>query len=187
MTFFKAALVGITLVLASCGTTPDRYAVTPPNVTEKVRIGFGSVEVRDVSLPTYAAADEIVVQDANGKLIPSGSALWADSPERSVALELARNLAKLSSARVASEPWPFEAFPDARLEVRFESLVAQAEGQFRATGQYFVGVTDERRERSGLFDLVVPFDTSGGPQAVALARGQIILDLAVYIASKGLK
>ncbi|MBU2936673.1 MULTISPECIES: PqiC family protein [Pacificibacter] len=187
MTLFKAALVGATLVLASCGAAPDRYTVTAPVVTEKLRIGFSAVEVSDVSLPTYAAADEIVVQDATGKLVPSGAALWADTPERSVALELTRNLAKLTNARVASEPWPFEAFPDARLDVRFESLVAQADGQFRATGQYFVGVTDERRERSGLFDLTVPFDTTGGPQAVAQARGQIILDLATYIASKGLK
>jgi uncharacterized lipoprotein YmbA len=187
MTFLKTALVGTTLVLASCGAVPDRYTVATPAVTETLRIGFNAVEVSDVSLPTYAAADEIVVQDANGKLVPSGAALWADDPERSVALELARNLAKLSNARVASEPWPFEAFPDARLEVRFESLVAQADGQFRATGQYFVGVTDERRERSGLFDLTVPFDTTGGPKAVTQARGQIILDLAKYIARKGLK
>jgi uncharacterized lipoprotein YmbA len=187
MTLFKTALVGASLILAACGAAPDRYAVTPPDVTQKLRIGFGAVEVRDVSLPAYAAADEIAIQDADGKLVTSGVALWADTPERAVALELARNLAKLSSARVASEPWPFEAFPDARLEVRFESLVAQSDGQFRAVGQYFVGVSDGRRERSGLFDLSVPFESTGGPQAVAKARGQIILDLAADIASKGLK
>lgn len=187
MTFFKAALVGANLALAACGAAPDRYAVTPPDVTEKQRIGFGAVEVRDVSLPAYAAADEIAVQNADGKLITSSAALWADTPERAVALELARHLAKISSARVASEPWPFEAFPDARLDVRFESLVAQSDGQFKAIGQYFVGVPEERRERSGLFDLSVSFDPTAGPQAVAQARGQIILDLAAHIARKGLK
>ena len=140
-----------------------------------------------MSLPAYAAADEIAVQDADGKLITQDSLLWADSPERAVALELARNLARLSGARIASEPWPFEAFPDARLDVRFESLVAEADGHFRASGQYFVGVSDGRRERSGLFDLSVPFDPEGGPPAIARARGQVILDLAAYIARKGLR
>jgi uncharacterized lipoprotein YmbA len=187
MTFFKAALVGTTLVLAACGTAPDRYAVTPPLVTEKLRIGFQAVEVKDVSLPSYAAADEMAMQNADGKLVTYGDALWADTPERAVALDLARNLAKMSGARVASEPWPFDAFADARLEVRFESLVAQADGQFRTTGQYFVGVSDGRRERSGLFDLSVPFDPNGGPQAVAKARGQIILNLATEIAKTGLR
>lgn len=187
MTFLKPALAGIVLTLAACGGTPDRYAVTPPAVTETVRIGFRSVEVRDVSLPAYAAADEIAVQDADGKLVTQDSQLWADSPERAVALELARNLARLSGARIASEPWPFESFPDARLDVRFESLVAGADGQFRASGQYFVGVSSGRRERSGLFDLAVPFDPEGGPQAIARARGQVILDLATHIARQGLR
>lgn len=187
MTTLKAALLGSALVLAGCSTVPDRYAVTPPAVTDKVAIGFSAVEVRDVSLPAYAAADEISVQDVDGKLVASSDMLWADTPERAVALELARHLSKLSGARIASEPWPFDAFPDARLEVRFESLVAQADGQFRAAGQYFVSVSDGGRERSGLFDLAVSYDPEGGPQAIAQARGQVILDLAVYIARNGLR
>ena len=187
MIFLRPALLGFALTLAACGGTPDLYSVTPPPVTEKVRISFRSVEVRDVSLPTYAAADEIAVQDGTGKLVTDGNTLWADSPERAVALELAGNLARLSGARVASEPWPFEAFPDARLDVRFESLLAGADGQFRASGQYFVGVSDGRRERSGLFKLAVPFDPSGGPQAIAQVRGQVILDLATNIAKNGLR
>ncbi len=172
-------------VLAACGSA-ERYPVASPPVTEEVRIAFNTVEVRDVSLPAYAASDEIHRQDATGKLVSDGSVLWADSPERAVALELSRNLARLTRARVASEPWPFEAFPDARLEVRFESLIAGADGQFRASGQYFVGVPDGRRERSGLFDLAVPFNPQGGPQAIAQARGQVILDLASFIARNGL-
>ncbi len=187
MTFFKAAVFASTLALTACGSTPDRYTVTPPPVTEKVRIGFGSVEVKDVSLPSYAAADEIAIEGTDGKLVTNSDLLWADNPERAVALELARTLAKLSGARVASEPWPFDAFPDARLEVRFESLVAQSDGQFRASGQYFVGASNDRRERSGMFDLTVPFDIDGGPQAIAQARGLIIRDVATYIAQKGLR
>lgn len=187
MRFLKPALICFATAIAGCGGTPDFYSVTPPTVNETLRIGFQSVEIRDVSLPTYAAADEIAVQDETGKLVTDSATLWADSPERSVALELAGNLARLSGARVASEPWPFEELPDARLDVRFENLLAGADGQLRATGQYFVGVLDGRRERSGLFNLAVPFDPAGGPQAIAVARGQIILDLAKFLARSGLR
>lgn len=187
MIHLKPALMALCLTLAGCSETPDRFTVEPPEATETVRIAFGAVEVREVSLPAYAAADEITVRDASGNLTPESGALWADSPERAVALELARHLTDLTRARVASEPWPFEAFPDARLDVRFENLIAGDDGQFRASGQYFVGVSDGRRERSGLFDLSVPFDPKGGPQAIALARGQVILDLASFIARNGLK
>ena len=187
MKILRLMMTGTVLVLSACGGTPELYSVPSPVVEKSVRIAFRSVEVRDVSLPTYAAADEIAVQDASGKLVTDSGTLWADSPERAVALALAGNLARLSGARVASEPWPFEAFPDARLDVRFESLLAGADGQFRARGQYFVGVTDGRRERSGLFDLSVPFDQAGGPQAIATARGQLILDLSRFIARNGLR
>lgn len=187
MHIFKPMLIGLSLTLAACGGTPDRYVVAPPAVTQSAGIGFKSVEVRDVSLPVYAAADEISVEDVDGKLVTDKEVLWADSPERAVGLELARNLTVLTGARVASEPWPFDASADARLEVRFESLVANADGQFRTSGQYFVGVDDGRRERSGLFDLAVPYDIKGGPQAIAVARGQVILDLAKHIALKGLR
>lgn len=181
-----ALIVGLILTLAACSNA-ERFAVRPPEVTEQVRISFGAVEVRDVSLPSYAAADEISTQAEDGTLISSKSVLWADAPERAVALELSQNLARMTGRRVASEPWPFESFPDARLEIRFSELVASAAGEFRTSGQYFVGVRDGGRERSGLFDLKVAFDPKGGPNAIAAARGQLILDLATYIAKNGLK
>tara|TARA_R110002094_G_scaffold2204_14_gene9287 strand:+ start:578 stop:1141 length:564 start_codon:yes stop_codon:yes gene_type:complete len=171
--------------LAACGTSQS-FAVRTPAVTEKVRIAFGAVEVRDVSLPSYAAADEIHTQTDDGTLTSSSKVLWADAPERAVALELSQNLARMSGRRVASEPWPFETQPDARLEIRFAELVATTGGSFRASGQYFVAVGDGRRERSGLFDLAVTFDPKGGPAAIARARGQLILDLAAYVARNGL-
>ncbi len=178
--------VGLILALAACGNA-DRFAVRPPAVTEQVRISFGSVEVRDVSLPSYAAADEISMQAEDGTLKSSKTVLWADAPERAVALELSQNLARMTGRRVASEPWPFEELPDARVEIRFSELVASASGEFRTSGQYFVGVSDGRRERSGLFDLSVGFDPKGGPNAIAAARGQLILDLSTYVAKNGLK
>lgn len=174
-------------LLAACGGNAERFTVSAPAVSEKMSIAFSSVEVRDVSLPTYAAAEEISLQTADGRLVSSTDVLWADAPERAVALELSQNLARLTGRRVASEPWPFEAFPEARVEVRFAELVATEAGAFRASGQYFVAVTDGRSERSGLFDLSVPFNPAGGPTAIATARGQLVLDLARYIARNGLK
>tara|TARA_R110002049_G_scaffold117332_2_gene270499 strand:+ start:81459 stop:82022 length:564 start_codon:yes stop_codon:yes gene_type:complete len=182
----RIAILGTVLLLAACGSA-ERFAVRPPVVTEKINIAFSAVEVRDVSLPSYAAADEISTQEDDGTLISSKSVLWADAPERAVALELSQNLARMTGRRIASEPWPFEAFADARLEVRFAELVATTAGEFRTSGQYFVAVRDGRAERSGLFDLKVAFDPKGGPNAIAAARGQLILDLASYIARNGLK
>lgn len=179
------ALMAIS-ILAGCSGETDRYTVVPPAVTERIAIRFGSVEIRDVSLPSYAASDEIHQQVDGGILKSSTSVLWADAPERAVELELTRNLATLTGARVASDPWPFEAFPDARLEVRFEELLPGADGVLRASGQYFVAV-EEGRERSGLFELNVPFEADAGPVAIATARGQIMLDVAEHIARKGLK
>jgi uncharacterized lipoprotein YmbA len=170
--------------LAACGT-PDRIAVQPPAISETVRIGFASVEVKDVSLPSYAAADEVAQQAIDGSLITS-KVLWADAPERAIGLELSRNLAQLTKRRIASEPWPFEEDAAATLDVRFTDLIAGTDGVFRAKGQYFVGVY-EARERSGLFDLTVAYDPNGGPAAIARARGQIVLDLAKYVARNGLR
>ena len=36
-------------------------------------------------------------------------------------------------------------------------------------------------------DLSVPFDPAGGPSAIAAARGQAILDLALFVARNGLR
>ena len=167
---------GVILLLAACAEE-GRFAVATPAVIKKMPIAFASVEVRDVSLPSYAAADEIHLQTPDGTLKSSSGVLWADVPERAISLEVSRNLAQISGRRIASEPWPFEEPAVARLELRFSELLATTDGFFRASGQYFVAVTDGRRERSGLFDLTVPFDPKGGAAALAPARGQLILDL----------
>lgn len=186
MRFFMPGLAALILLVAGCGGTSDLYPVRPPEVTETISISLRSVEVRDVSLPSYAASDEIAIEDASGKLLTDGAMLWADAPKRAVSLELSGHLARLTGRRIAPEPWPFEELPQARLDVRFESLLAGADAEFRATGQYFVAVSDGGRERAGLFALSVPFDPAGGPQAIAAARGEVILELAKHIARNGL-
>lgn len=184
---FLSLLPVAMITLMGCAGPSDRYVVTMPTATQTQRIAFGAVEIRDVSLPAYAADDEIVLRAPDGRLVSTGSNLWADTPDRAVALELSRHLAQITRARVASAPWPFEALPDARLDLRFETLLAGEDGLYRATGQYFVAVGDGRREGSGLFDLTVAFDPALGPAAIATARGQIILDLAAFLARTALR
>lgn len=191
MTTRLSAALMLALALAACTAPPDRFAAPTPEPSAaaaetRQRIAFRSVELRELSLPAYAAADEIAVQRSDGTLVATGT-LWADSPPRAVALELSRALAAITGARIASDPWPFEALPDAALDVRFETLVAQESGVFRASGQYFVAVLGVGRERAGVFDLSAPFDPSGGLPAIARARGQIIADLALLLARDGLR
>lgn len=187
MTVFKSIWIfAAALGLAACAASPARYVVPAPTVQGQQRIAYRSVEIRKISLPAYAASDEIAQLASDGTLISAGGVLWADTPERAISLELSRHLAQLTGARVASEPWPFEAFADARLELRFESLLAGDDGQFRASGQYFVSA-ENGRERAGLFNLAVAFDPEGGPAAIAAARGRIILDLARFVTVNGLR
>lgn len=185
MTFLKIPAIATALaLLAACGT-PDRVAVLSPAITETLPIRFASVEVKDVSLPSYAAADEIAQQAPDGTLVTSKT-LWADAPDRAIGLELSRNLARLTGRRIAAEPWPFAEDAAATLDVRFSDLVALTTGTYRATGQYFVGVFDGR-EGSGQFDLSVAYDPAGGVAAIADARGRLILDLARFLAREGLR
>ena len=186
MTFFKPAILA-SVFLAACGGPADLYSVNAPQVSDRISIAFNTVEIRDVSLPSYAAADEIAVEGAGGVVLTDSDVRWADTPERAVALELTRHLVQLSGKRVASEPWPFDDFPEAQVEIRFENLIASANGTYRASGQFFVSSDTGNNDDFGLFDLSVPYSVAGGPAAIANARGQLILDLAELIAREGLR
>ena len=175
------------LLLAACSGTAVRYPVPVPEITETVSIRFGSVEVRDVSLPSYAAAEEIQIQRADGALVSSADVLWADDPSREVSLALSRNLAALTRAQVANEPWPFDGFADARVEVRIEDMLAVETGAFRLTGQYFVAPTSGRGNRSDYFSIEVPYDPDGGIVAIGAARAAALLQLSQTIARDGLR
>lgn len=180
--------LALTALLAGCGTgTPDRFAVTTPQITEHIGIAYRTLEIRDVSLPAYAETDEITRQDVTGTLVSDAAVLWADTPSRAVGLELTRHITTLTHARVASEPWPFEELPEARLEVRFETMLARADGQFQISGQYFVGTLEDRPERSGLFDLSVPIAVPDAPGAIAAARGAAIIELSKVLARRALR
>lgn len=174
--------------LAACGGPELRYAVPQVVPTEKVAIAFGSVELREITLPTYAALEEIYVETSEGVITPADDLLWADDPVRAATLELARALRLSTGARVASEPWPFDDFAEARVEVRVEEFLADAQGRFRVAGQYFVATRDALgRDRAETFEIAVPIAQGSGASGLAAARAEAMTELAGIIARTGLR
>jgi hypothetical protein len=182
----KYAIIFPVALLAACGT-PDRLLPTPQTTAaERVSSRYASIEVLEVSLPTYAAGEEIVVESEGGGLEAS-DLLWADDPTRAITLALARNLSEVTGARVAPEPWPFDNFPGARVDVRVEQFLATSGGTIMLSGQYFVAALDgQGRDRARLFSLSVPVDPETGIGGAISARGQLVANLAVMIARDGL-
>ena len=180
----KHALGLLALCIATACGSPDTFIASPKLVAqEKIASRFASIEVSEVSLPAYAARNEVTSTDA-GVLVLSDT-LWADEPTRAMTLALSRHLAELTGVRVASDPWPFDGFPAARVEVRVEDLIVHA-GTLRLSGQYFVVDLDGRgRDHAHLFDLSTPL-ADGDVTTVAEARAQAVLDLATRIARDGL-
>ncbi len=176
------------LFLMACASPEIRVPASVPAPTQSVRIAYPSVEVREVSLPSYAALEEIFYQDESGTLTALPDLLWADDPTRAFTLGLTRSLAALTNANVAPEPWPFDDFPAARVDVRVEDLLALPSGQMRLSGQVFIAPLDgQRRGTSELFDLTVQMQAPVTSASVAAARSQLILDLAAFIAERGLR
>ena len=176
------ALFALSLVWA-CGT-PDQFVASPKLVAQdRIASRFATIEVAELSLPAYAARDEITANE--GELLVLSDTLWADEPTRAMTLALTRHLAEITRARVASDPWPFDGFPAARVEVRVEDLSVVAD-RLRMSGQYYVVDLDGRgRDHAHLFELSTPV-ADGGPAAVAQARAQLLVDLAARIAKDGL-
>ncbi len=175
-------------LLAACGG-PAQFYPTPAVATDtRISTRYDAVQIAEVSLPSYAASEEIYVQGEDGALSSSGDLLWADLPARAMTLALSRTLAEITGTPAAPEPWPFETLPDARLEIQVEDLLAQADGTLLLSGQYFLASGfGGGGDRDGTFRLTRPFDPEGGVQAIALARAQITTDLALLIAREALR
>ncbi|SDE02534.1 PqiC family protein [Limimaricola pyoseonensis] len=180
-----AALLG---ALAACGGPETRYAVPQIAPETRVSIAHGSVELREITLPTYASLEEIFYETPEGVITTADDLLWADDPARAATLELSRALRLITGARVASEPWPFDDFAEARVEVRMEEFLADRQGRFRISGQYFVATRDALgRDRAETFTIAVPIPAETGVAGLAAARGAAMTELAEIIAADGLR
>ncbi|MBM1219561.1 membrane integrity-associated transporter subunit PqiC [Ponticoccus sp. SC2-23] len=175
--------------LAACSTDPAlRYAVPAVPPEESVAISYRSVEVREIILPTYAQLEEIFVETEEGALTSSSALLWADDPSRASTQELTRALAAVTGAQVASEPWPFDSYPQVRVELRVDEFIASRLGAFRLSGQAFIATLDGvGRDRAIDFAISIPLAPDAGPREIAAARGQAMAQLATRIARDGLR
>lgn len=183
--FFRACLImALPLSLTACGGNSARYLLDAPSAEQRARVAVSTIEIREVTLPAYAGASEILLQGADGSLRPAAGAVWADDPVRALTLALARNLDDGTTATAAAEPWPLEEPADVRVEVRIERMVAQSDGQFRMTGQYAIAAPERAvRESINRFDILQPV-TDATPGAVAQATGAAMLTLSRQIATR---
>lgn len=182
----RTAAFLVLALLAACGGREAFIAV--PRIEANVRVPskFASIEVREVSLPTYAATEEIFIEGADGALTTS-DLLWADDPTRAVTLALSRNLAEITGRMVAPEPWPFDELPDGRVDVRVERFLSGSDGTLVLAGQYFVAdIAGQGRDHAHIFDLSVPLLGGASPASAAEARARLVRELALRIARDAL-
>lgn len=140
---FRTLLFTIGL-LAACTPLADRLALTPLPSSLELRPLVGSAMIRTVSLPTYAAVEEIPFETSTGLIVVNEDVLWADAPERAVTLILTRTLAGILNTDVGPAPWPFAGLPDVSVDVRVERMLGGADGTFALNGQFFVASEDGR-------------------------------------------
>jgi uncharacterized lipoprotein YmbA len=184
----RSILLCLGLALAACGPAPVRLAVPPLDPGERIGIGFGSVEVVEVSLPAYAEDEEIFLQTGIA-LARAGGTVWADDTTRAFTEELSRALLGLTGARVAPEPWPYDEPAAARLDLRVAEFAPDLlRSAFVIRGQYFVAAQDESgRDRARDFLALGRLPPDPGPADYALARAEATLTLARQIAAEGLR
>ncbi|MDC0657692.1 PqiC family protein [Leisingera sp. SS27] len=171
-------LLPITLLAACAGSNDPRYLISSAPGETVANLRSRSIEVRLVSLPSYAAASDIVAEGEGGALYALGGAQWADDPARGMTAALARGLNERTGAAAAIEPWPLNTGPDARLDVRVDQVYARADGQFELSGQFAVSSPEGTvREFVKRFDITTPVD-GAGPAATADALALALAELA---------
>ena len=180
----------LALALTACSGEDIRVApaglVAPAAPTERVSIGYRSVEVATVTMPTYATTEEIMIVGEGGTLVPLGP-LWADEPARATALQIARELGVVTGRIVAPEPWPFRDPADARLDVRVEDYHATRRGTFRIAGPYFVAPEEGGREVARGFSVEAPIRGDASAASIARARTEAISELVLGVARDSLR
>jgi uncharacterized lipoprotein YmbA len=125
--------------MTACAAPADRLAMTPAPSALELRPLVRSAMIRTVSLPTYAAAEEIAFETTAGLIATNDAVLWADDPERAVTLVISETVGEILNTDVGPDPWPFVGLPDVAIDIRVTQMLAGADGQFRLTGQFFVG------------------------------------------------
>lgn len=180
---FKYLPFAMLLLSACAGEEEPRYLIEPVDQPGKLSVSIATLEVRDVSLPAYAAEPDILAEGEGGALYPVGESVWADDPVRGVTMALVGDLSERTTATVVAEPWPLSEGAQARLDVRVVQALARSGGTFALTGQFAVASPDEViREFVRGFEIAVPI-VGEGSQAIAAAQSQAIGELAGLVAN----
>ena len=165
-------IVGLTALLAGCAGSASRLDLAPVQSQLSLRAAVGSAMVRTVSLPTYAAAEELSFEAADGLITSNNAVLWADDPARAVTLALTRNIGAITSAKIGP------------IDVRVTRMIARADGAFDLEGQFFVGGDgiDYANSTNGFAITTAVSDVT--PAAIASAQATAILQLSEQISRK---
>jgi uncharacterized lipoprotein YmbA len=180
----RLMICALVSALAACAAPIDRLALPAETSALDLRPLVGSAMVRTVSLPTYAAAEEVARELPNGLIGSNDDVLWADAPDRAVTLVLTGTLGDILNTDVGPEPWPFVGLPDVAIDVRVTRMIAGADGNFALTGQYFVGGDEiDFRNTTHDFDISVPMPNQSLPN-IATAQATALRLLAEDIAGR---
>lgn len=176
--------VGLTALMAACSGATSRLDMSPISSDLSLRAAVGSAIVRSVSLPTYAANEELAFETPEGLIASNADVLWADDPSRAVTLTLTRNIGNIVNAKIGPDPWPFAGLPDVAIDVRVTRMIAGADGVFDLEGQYFVGGDGiDYPNSTNAFSVSTPI-SGEGPAAIAQAQARSLMTLSEQIARK---
>lgn len=169
--------------MAACAPLAERVALSPVSSSLELRPLVGSAMIRTVSLPTYAASEEIAIGTVDGRIAINEDVLWADEPERAVTLILTRTLRDILNTDVGPDPWPFVGLPDVSVDIRVERMLGSLDGTFQLNGQFFVASEAVSfRDSSHSFEITEPMaDATVG--SISAAQSAALLKLAEQIAA----
>ena len=173
--------------LAACGSTVTRLDAPAPAPALSLTSRVGTVVVRDVILPTYAAGEELALETAPGVITSDGDLLAADDPSRAITLAVASRMDRVLDAVVSPEPWPFPGLSDVIVDIRVsEALGSVVTNSYRLSGQYFIGgdaIDFPMTAQS--FEITIPLrtpDIPGAVQAQSIAVAQLAEEIARRLA-----
>lgn len=171
-------------LFAACAGPIDRLALPMQASSLDLRPLVGSAMVRTVSLPGYAATEEIARERTDGLIATNEDVLWADLPERAVTLFLVQSLSDILGNDIGPEPWPFVALPDVSIDVRVARMLAGADGDFQLSGRFYVGGDgiDYRNTTDG-FDIRVPM-ADQSLASISAAQSAALVQLSEQIARR---
>lgn len=179
----KFSILAFFLLLVGCmGEQRDRFLIDANSLEAKVPTDARTISVLKINLPTYATEAGILIQNETGAIVSLPKADWADDTERAMRLFLVRNLASITGAEVASDPWPLGGIPEAEIRIDIEQMLVDNSNTMRLSGQFSIR-RDVIRTRSRIRQFNITSKArSSNPEDVVDAHSSAWQELARTIA-----